>query len=149
MDPNRILRQCVWLLASALALLAGCDSAPDDSDAAQIRQRLIGTWLRDYEEHGAHIRRVLELDADGHFRESSRVVAQGAEREEHVHAGEWTYDGTNLKRRYTSVDGKPPAAPAMPYATFQIQLDHNEFVGVDNVRKREVHYERVHDGTVP
>jgi len=55
-----------------------------------------------------------------------------------------------FKRRYTSVDGKLPAAPTMPYATFELKFpSRNEFVGIDRVRGRKVTYERVADGTQP
>ena len=140
-----------WLLALPAALLAaGCGGPADETDSAQdVEERLVGTWLREYAEDGARIRRVLVLEPGGHFREMSR--ADGADAAaDHVHAGEWRFDGINLKRRYTSIDGKRPAAPAMPYATFELKFrTHNEFTGIDHVRRREVQYARVADGTLP
>ena len=141
-------------LAAAIVLagflLVACDRPPNDSPEEAVRRRLVGRWLREYEQDGAHVRRLLELAPDGHFREMARVVDASGAVTQHAHAGEWTFDGTNLKRRYTSFDGRQPAAPAMPYATFELRFESNrEFVGTDNVRKREVRYRRVDEGTVP
>jgi hypothetical protein len=145
------LSRCLWVgTLVAAAFGSGCDSPPDDSAAQEVREKLVGTWLRDYEEDGIKVRRVLVLEPGGHFRESSRVTEPGTAQDSHLHAGEWLFDGTNLKRRYTSVDGKLPAAPAMPYATFELEFpSRNEFVGIDRVRGRKVTYARVADGTQP
>ncbi|MCJ0762978.1 hypothetical protein [Variovorax terrae] len=141
-----------WWLAAVLAatLCVACDHPPDDSPVQDAEQRLLGTWLREYEEDGTQVRRVLVLAPDGHFEESARIVESDGTVVEHHHAGEWHFDGTNLKRRYTRVDGKPPSAPAMPYATFEIRFEsRNEFTGIDHVRGREVRYQRVAEGTLP
>lgn len=143
-------RRLAVALALAGFLLVACDSPPVDSPDETVRRRLVGSWLREYEQDGARVRRLLVLAPDGHFRETARVVDASGAVTQHAHAGEWTFDGTNLKRRYTSFDGKQPAAPTMPYATFELRFESNrEFVGTDNVRKREVRYRRVDEGTVP
>jgi hypothetical protein len=140
-------RQLCTLLALA-ALGAGCDPAPDAAD--EVRERLVGSWLRDYEENGTRVRRVLVLEPDGRFRETSRSLGPQELGKRHMHEGEWLYDGTNLKRRYTLMDGQPVAAPQMPFAAFQIRFTgSHEFIGVDNVRKRELRYQRVPSGTEP
>ncbi|MDB5872032.1 MAG: hypothetical protein JWQ07_1474 [Ramlibacter sp.] len=150
MPPSFFAPRRRLLVLLAGALVAGCDAPPETADLQEVRDRLVGTWLREYAEDGFNVRRVLVLEADGHFREMSRITELGASQADHSHAGEWLFDGTNLKRRYTSVDGKLPAAPAMPYATFELKFrSHNEFTGIDNVRKREVEYRRVADGTLP
>ena len=136
-------------LLAASALLCACGSPPDDSPQRRIEERLVGTWLREYRDDATNVRRVLVLGADGHFRELATVDA-GAAVSEHVHSGDWTFDGTNLKRRYTQMDGKQPSAPVVPFATFELQFPTpDEFVGVDNVHRREVRYRRVMDGTLP
>ena len=136
-------------VAALSGLLAGCQPSPDTA-ATDIRERLVGTWLRDYEEDGTHVRRILVLQGDGHFREMSRTLGPQEAGTQHEHEGEWLYDGTNLKRRYTRIDGKPPGAPTVPFAAFQIEFKtSHEFVGVDNVRRRELRYRRVPDGTAP
>ncbi len=139
-------------LAGLLYCLAGmgCSSAPDDGGSVDIEARLPGTWLREYTQDGIPVRRVLVLEAGGRFRETSRSIGAQPPEPDHEHAGEWVYDGTNLKRRYTIIDGKQPSAPAMPFATFELKFaSRNEFTGLDRVRRHEVRYRRVADGTVP
>ena len=81
---------------------------------------------------------------------STIAGSAGAPPNESQGSGEWTFDGTNLKRRYTSINGKPTSHPAIPYATFELQFpSKSEFVGVDHVRQREVRYQRVPEGTLP
>ena len=141
------MRRRAFALA-VIALAAGCDQPPDVAD--EIRDRLVGTWLRDYEEGGTQVRRILVLAAGGHFRELSRSLGPKEAGVTHAHEGEWLYDGTNLKRRYTRMDGQPVAAPQMPFAAFQIRFDGGHaFTGVDNVRHRELRYQRVPNGTEP
>ena len=132
-------------------LLAACDSSPSDSPADDVKQRLLGTWLREYDEEGTHVRRILILDADGTFREMSTIVAPGAaDKVQAQGTGQWLFDGTNLKRHYASINGKSLSAPTVPFATFEISFpSRSEFVGVDHVHQREVRYQRVADGTEP
>lgn len=143
-------RKIVAVILAALAVLAaGCDPAADEA-SSEIQERLVGTWLRDYDENGTHVRRILVLEPGGHFRELSRTLGPQQAGARHEHEGEWLYDGTNLKRRYTRMDGKPVSAPTMPFAAFQIKFEtRHEFTGTDNVRHRELRYHRVLDGTLP
>jgi hypothetical protein len=143
-------RRLALLLALAVALGSeGCDNAPVDSPVREMQQRLVGTWLREFNEDGVHVRRVLVLEMDGHFGETVRITDVAGVMTEHRHSGEWVYDGTNLKRRYTRMDGAQPSAPLVPYATFEISFPTKaEFVGIDRVRRREVRYQRVADGTL-
>lgn len=137
------------VFAAALGCCA-CNSPPDDTSAEAVAQRLVGTWLREYEDDGFKVRRVLVLDSAGRFTEFSRITERNTSDAQHSHAGEWLFDGTNLKRRYTRVDGKQPAAPAMPYATFELKFSSgNEFVGIDRIHRLQVEYRRVADGTLP
>ena len=137
--------------ALTVAVLAGaCGQPPDDSPQQQTRERLIGTWLREYQEDAIRVRRVLVLESGGGFRESALVTESGAPVAQHAHAGEWRFDGTNLKRRYTRMNGRKPAAPIVPFATFEIHFQSpDEFIGVDNVRRRQLRYRRVVEGTTP
>jgi hypothetical protein len=142
--PVRLAVMTAGLLACA------CSQPPEDSPQQQIQERLVGTWLREYQEDGARVRRVLELDSDGHFREHTIVTGSAGAVADHAHAGEWRFDGTNLKRRYTQMDGKQPSAPIVPFATFEIRFESpDELVGIDRVHQRQVHYRRVVDGTTP
>ena len=142
-------RRFVCAAAAASSLAAGCEPAPDPKDAA-IRDRLVGTWLREYEESGTRVRRILVLEADGRFREMSHTLGPQEAGTRHEHEGVWVYDGTNLKRRYTLMDGQQPSAPTVPFAAFQIEFTSpREFVGTDNLRRRQLRYHRVPDGTLP
>jgi hypothetical protein len=138
------------LIAAALAVAAsGCGQPPDDSPQLQIQEQLVGTWLRDYTEGSTHVRRVLVLEPGGDFRELASVHGAGSP-EEFRHSGKWTYDGTNLKRRYTLMNGRQPSAPTVPFATFEVHFDTpGEFTAIDHVHHREVVYQRVAEGTLP
>ncbi len=137
------------VLLSVFGLLAaGCEPAIDAN--ADIEERLVGTWERDYEESGTRVRRILVLEPGGRFRETSRTLGPQEAGTVHAHEGDWLFDGTNLKRRYTLMDGKRPAAPTVPFVAFQIAFQGpHAFTGTDNVRRRELSYRRVSDGTQP
>ncbi|ABE44655.1 hypothetical protein Bpro_2739 [Polaromonas sp. JS666] len=144
---HKIFRLCAVL---TLGALAACNGPPDDSHTEDVQLQLTGTWLRDCEENDTRVRRVLVLGQDGHFGEMSKATQRDGVLVEHHHAGEWHFDGTNLKRRYTSIDGQKPSAPKFPYAAFEVRFEsRNEFIGTDNIRKRQVRYRRVADGTLP
>ncbi len=144
--PSR--RRWLAVLLAVCGLLVACEQGAVDSAQEDTEQRLVGTWVRDYYQEGAHVRRLLVLGPDGQFTESAEVVDPAGVTTTHQHAGRWLYDGMNLKRHYTSFDGKQPASPVLPYATFQVRFDTNrEFIGIDNVRRREVRYQRVADGS--
>ncbi len=115
--------------------------APEKVDLAD---RLPGTWLREQVEHGTRARRLLHLDAGGSFREQVRIVKASGEVSRHEHAGTWLYDGTNLKRKYVVMNGRPPSRLNVPFITLEIHFEsRNEFVGTDHVRRNTVRYERV------
>jgi len=138
------------LLLSAALLVAGCEPTPSQAGREEIQEQLVGTWLREYEQDGAQVRRVLVLEPDGRFLERSRNLGPVAAGERHRHEGRWLFDGTNLKRHYRLIDGKPTAAPTVPFAAFQIEFNgSHEFTGIDNVRRRRLRYQRVADGTEP
>lgn len=144
------LRRRAAMALAAAVLACGCGQPPDDSPAKQTGERLVGTWLRDYEEQGFHIRRVLVLESDGHFREAVNVIESGGGVTQSAHAGDWLFDGTNLKRHYTRMNGRQPSAPTVPFATFELRFESpNEFVGIDNVHHHEVRYRRVEEGSLP
>lgn len=136
------------ILLSALCL-AGCEQALVDAGDEAVRERLVGHWLRDYDDGTLHIRRLLVLQADGQFRETVRAVDADGKASELANAGEWLFDGTNLKRRYTRLDSKTISAPIAPFATFELKFESSrEFIGLDHVHKRSVRYQRVNDDTV-
>ena len=130
-------------------LLAGCEPSPHDASDESVRERLVGHWLRDYDEGTLHVRRLLVLQSNGQFRESVRAVDASGQATGLVNEGEWLFDGANLKRRYKLLDGKTISAPFAPFATFEIKFESNrEFIGQDHVHKRSVRYLRVQEGAV-
>ena len=140
------------------ALLAQCASPPDSGETGpglvfstdQTAEMLPGTWLREYGEKDVRVRRLLTLEPQGAFREVAFVTEASGAVTRFVHEGTWLYDGTNLKRRYTLVNGEPPSRLNVPFATFQIAFESsNEFTGVDHIHAHTVHYRRVRAGTEP
>ena len=148
----KLIRSCLGRCAGfgAVALTCACSQPPDDSVQQQVQERLVGTWLREYHDGSAKVRRVLVLNSDGRFSERAVATAAGALVAEHSHAGEWRFDGTNLKRRYTRMNGRKPSAPTVPFLTFEVRFESpDDLVGVDNVRRHQVRYRRVVEGTAP
>ena len=145
--------------ALALGVLLAQCAGPPDSDAGgsglsfnpeQTAELLPGTWLREYGEKGVRVRRLLTLEPKGVFREEARVTDASGQVTRFVHEGTWLYDGTNLKRRYTLMNGAPPSRLNVPFATFEIAFESsNAFTGVDHIHDHTVHYRRVPEGTEP
>ena len=141
-------RQSIGFLLAGL--LQACNDAPADLPEEVVQDRLPGTWLREFEEKGVRVRRVLVLENDGKFRELVRITDTSGAVTEQNHAGSWLYDGTNLKRKYTLMNGKPVSAPTLPFAAFELKFPSRyEFIGIDNIRKREVRYQWVAPDTLP
>ncbi len=149
-----------WLLALlALAallstfdgtLVGGGIQAAEPDAAAGTQQQLQGTWLRENGAEGMTARRVLVLEQGGKFYETVRVTDGDGQVRLFEHEGTWLFDGTNLKRKYTLMDGKPPSRLNLPFATFQLAMEsRNAFTGTDNIRGHVVRYTRVADGTAP
>ena len=141
----RLLPLRSWLpLAVTLLALAVLLSAVDGrhSDA---QGRLLGTWLRETHDRGVTARHLLVLEPGGVFHETVRVVDGRGTATEFSHAGTWLYDGTNLKRKYTLVNGEPPSRlNGPPFATFEIAFaSRNEFDGVDHIHGNRIAYRRV------
>lgn len=129
-------------LLALTVLLHDLDSEPQATQ--DTREQLLGEWLREYDSEGHHVQRVLTLQPGGEFHETVRVVDRRGAVSELRNAGWWLFDGTNLKRRYTSLNGDSPSRLRAPFATFQISFETpNEFTGVDNVHHYQVHYRRV------
>lgn len=125
--------------ASPLPALA--QRPPAEVDVAD---RLPGTWLREQVGQGMRSRRLLHLDPGGTFREQVRIVSASGETSRHEHAGTWLYDGTNLKRKYAVMNGRPPSRLNLPFVTFQIHFEsRDDFVGTDHIHRHTVRYQRV------
>ena len=144
-------------MSLAALLLVACDNGtpsvsagePADSAQQQVQEQLQGTWLREYAEGGFQVRRIMVLEPDSRFLEMVRIIDSAGVVTEHRHEGTWLYDGTNLKRKYTSMDGRPPSRLNLPFAAFELKFEsRNEFVGIDNVHKNQVRYRRVQPETL-
>jgi hypothetical protein len=145
------LLRYVLLSGLALALVTTLDDAAVRSEQARATEELLqGTWLREQAQQGTRARRLLVLDGGGVFREMVRVVDAAGVETEFVHEGTWLFDGTNLKRKYTLMNGQPPSRLNLPFATFQLSFDsRNEFHGVDHIHGNRIHYRRVAPETEP
>jgi hypothetical protein len=120
---------------------------PAQQETAELLQ---GTWVREYTADGVKVRRVLVLTPEGAFRESAWVTDPAGKVTQFEHEGTWLYDGTNLKRKYTSVNGKAPSRLRPPFATFEISFEtRNEFVGIDHVHRNNIRYRRMAPDTQP
>ncbi len=140
----------------ACGFLAACDNtatsasvgSPTDSQVQTVQGDLPGSWLREYQERGIRVRRLLMLDADGQFSEQVRITDASGAVTEQTHSGTWLYDATNLKRKYTRMNGQPPSRLNLPFAAFELRfLSKNEFLGLDRVHGNEVRYRRVQPET--
>jgi hypothetical protein len=141
----RLLPLKSWLpLAMALLALAVLLSL-GDGRSSDAQGRLLGTWLRETQEQGVSARHLLVLEPGGVFHETVRVVDGRGVATRFTHAGTWLYDGTNLKRRYTLVNGEPPSRlNGPPFATFEIAFaSRNAFDGVDHIHGNRIAYRRV------
>lgn len=146
MFRRKILR-LLWL-AVALPALPACDQAVQEGADADTRSKLVGTWLREIDEGGFKVRRVLVLESDGRFHESTRAVDADGSARRATAEGYWIFDGLNFKRKYTKVESHQFAGGRITFATFQIRFaSAKEFTGIDNVRKVEVTYRRVDENT--
>jgi hypothetical protein len=143
-----------WLpaLAAAVVLLSTCDpaliavqeNARPGTDAGKVEEALHGTWLREYEVDGTRTRRILTLGPRHEFSETVHSQDAKGRALHHEHQGTWFFDGTNLKRKYTSMNGEPPSRLRVPFATFEIAFESPEaFRGIDRIRGHEVRYRRV------
>ena len=141
-------------LAAVGVLLATCAASGDDAPAASAvtvseakadaADLLPGTWQREYAVRDLQVRRTLTLRADGVFREAVRMTDAAGGVTDYAHEGTWLFDGRNLKRKYSSVNGEPPSRRNLPFATFEIAFaSRNEFTGVDHIHHNRVVYRRV------
>lgn len=131
-------------LLALLALFARFHESLPDQPTQDTAALLRGTWQREYDDHGVHVRRTLSLQSRGAFREEVEIVDAAGRRTRQAHEGTWLFDGTNLKRKYTSMNGDPPSRLRLPFATFQVSFQSaNEFTGVDHVHGHRVRYRRL------
>lgn len=141
------MRQINLLTTLAFLLIGGCDTQ-QDIRIEQTRAQLIGTWREEADSDNDVEQRLLTLGSDGKFKVELQVVTSSASRERLELGGEWTFDGTHLKRRFLQENGRQFSGGKIRFATFPIQqVTESSFVMEDNIRKRLVKYHRV-EGTV-
>lgn len=133
----------------ALALLAGCDNE-ESLRIDETRAKLVGTWMRESESPGGKSRRVLFLDQQGKFADRIHAKAADGQSERLDYAGEWSYDGINLKRRYLQENGRSFSGGKIRYATQPlVSVSASELVTRDTAEGVELVYRRVLEGTEP
>ena len=109
----------------------------------------MGTWLREIDAPIGKGRRVLVLTADGKFSEELLAHLKDGRTGRETRGGEWTYDGTNLKCRYTQENGRQLSGN-FNFATFELtKLTTSEFEGRNHAQGEEIRYVRVAPGTTP
>ncbi len=141
-------RRKLLLWIGSAALLASCDDS-SLKPADDIRQRLVGRWLEEVSADGNQVRSIVTLDQNGQFLELEKVLDASGLIKQETHAGEWSFDGVNFKRKYTSLNGQSLTNAQFGYATYAVKpFEKDVFVGLDNVRKRETRFSRT-DATIP
>lgn len=124
-------------------MLAACD----DPQTRDVKARLVGTWSTEATEHGGVARRVLTLQADGRVKESVRIVAPSGASDLNSRDGEWFFDGVNIKRKYTHVDGRPLTNAHFIYETHELRsLTESELVAASNVGRGELRFRKEASG---
>lgn len=130
-------------LTVPLVFLAALLTACEDPQVRDVKARLVGTWVAESMEHGGVARRVLTLEASGHAKETVRITASGGASASESREGEWSFDGVNLKRRYTHVDGKPLTNAHFIYQTHELKsVTDTELVASSNVGRGEMRLRR-------
>ena len=137
------------LLATALvAVLSACGEDVALTDPPEAK--LVGTWQHRAQIEGGSVHLVVSVMSDQKFLESFRFTASDGKVELHEYTGEWSFDGSNFKRRYLSDNGRKFSGGSIRYATLEVSsFTPKQFVGKDNVRHREFAFERVSEGTRP
>lgn len=133
-----------------LTLMVGLLAACEDAQVRDVKVRLVGTWHVESQEHGGVARRVLTFEADGRVKETVRVTAPSGASESGSREGEWFFDGVNLKRKYTYVDGKPLTNAHFIYETHELKsVTASDLVAASNVGRGEVRFKRDATGGRP
>lgn len=143
------MRRLLLALISGAFVLAGCDSA-ESRRVEETQAALVGTWLRESQSGLIKSRRVLYLGADGKFAERLVTREEGGNAAGIEYAGEWSYDGIHLKRRFLAENGRQYSGGRIRFATFPLlSSSRSEFVVDDNIVGEKVSYRRVAEGTQP
>lgn len=130
----------------AAALLAGCQ----DAGTQQTKARLVGTWTSESSSQAGVTRRTLSLQADGRVKDTVHITAPTGVSATEIREGEWFFDGVNLKRKYTYIDGKPLTNAHFIYETQELKsITDSELVASSNVGRGTLKLERETTGGHP
>lgn len=141
---QRRMALAILMAGAASPLLSACKDPTLERSTEARRKALIGLWQREFDADYPTIRQTLNLGADGQFLEIAEDEPAGAEPQREVWSGEWTYDGTNLKRRYLRKNGQLLIGATLHYATFTlISVSPEAFVVDDNFVKHLVSFQRL------
>jgi hypothetical protein len=136
-------RRKLLLLVTSIALTVGCNDSSKKS-VADVQQRFIGKWLEEFSNEGVQIKNIVTLETGGNFTEVGMSLEPSGVTKEEKRAGEWSFDGVNLKRKYTSLNGRLLTNAQFGYVTHAVKsLKQNEFIGVDNIKTQEIRFSRV------
>lgn len=149
MPATSDMKRRTWLLLVASGLALSCDSDARRKEEA-TKNRLVGAWLWELEQDGTQVRQVVVLSADRSFREYGKISRADLSARTEENVGEWFFDGTYFKRKYTHLDGKPLSSSRMTFATLRLEPSgDDEIVGIDDAQKRTIKYRRVGADTRP
>ena len=128
----------------AASLAAACDN-PERQRIQQVRSQLVGTWRYEGSHGGEQVQRTLHLGQDGKFTDTVRIQNAGQKPQDPVeYAGEWTYDGIHLKRRYMRENGRQYSGGGLRYSTFPLtSVAPAELVVQDNIANEQRRYVRI------
>ena len=134
------MRAARVLVLASVVLLGACE----DDRVRETKARLVGTWFAESEVQGTRVQRELTLAPDGAAKEITRTrTANGASASE-TREGEWFFDGVNVKRKYTFIDGKPLTNAYFIYETQTLQsVTDTELVGTSTVGAGTIRLVRV------
>lgn len=136
-------------LFSVLALLVSCGKSNNPSDI-DAEKKFVGIWSSDVDYDGLKNNIITSLAPDGTFHEVEKIFNENKSVEEVRHAGDWSFDGVNLKRRYTRKNGKPLTNAQFGYITFAVrEYQSGSFIGVNNIEQRSVKFTRINAESHP
>lgn len=139
-----------WLaIPFVVALVAACSDA-ESVRVNETQAQLVGTWLLESEAGSVKSRRVLALERNGKFSDRLTVTTSEGNPEKLEYAGEWSFDGMNLKRRFLQENGRQYSGGKIRFATFPlISVSASELVVDDNIQGRKLTFGRAAEGTQP
>lgn len=136
------MRHLPVTLVAVASLLAGCDSA-ESQRIAQVRSQLAGTWSTSFLAEDARVRHHMVLQPDGKFTQRVHITPPDGPDERVELTGEWSYDGSNFKRRYLTENGRKFAGASIRYATFPlVSVSDTELVTQDTINGGQRVYQR-------